>query len=450
MRVRDLHGKNVFIWGTKREGLAAAALVHKANPDVPLVLGEDATEGPTTLPNLPSPHRVVRGPALAAALDQADVVIKSPGVSLYQPLLDSFRARGGVITSVLNLWLAEPRTAQVVGITGTKGKSTTSALLAHTLAGLGVEAAALGNIGVPLSEEATHGKQVVIAEVSSYQAALIEDPVPVGALTSLYPCHLDWHRSLGGYYRDKMNLLAHSRVKVVNALARPTLAEHGLVPEGATWFNAPEGIHVREGLLWDADRRLGTLENRHLAKPHNLANIAGILTILKVLGHDPVRALPEMESYQGLPHRQFELGERDGMLWVDDSIASTPPATLAALEAYRGRPLTLIVGGIDVGISPAPLVDYVARTGIPETVICLGTSYGRVLEHALRDSNTPPRTLLAASDMHKAVALAHQHTPAGGAVLLSPGAASFDLFTNFVERGHAFAREAGFALSPAR
>src|SRR5690606_21077832 len=147
---------------------------------------------------------------IAPILAAADVIVKSPGVSLYHPLL-----RGRRVTSLMNLWFAQGHTAKTVCVTGTKGKSTTSALLGHVLQGLGRAASVTGNIGVPITE-ASENAEILIIETSSYQAANFEGRCDIAAVTSLYPEHLDWHGDFDTYAADKLHLLGQADIRIVH------------------------------------------------------------------------------------------------------------------------------------------------------------------------------------------------------------------------------------------
>lgn len=406
MRLSELAGKYVVIWGKGREGMAAEAFIRRACPDALLAFVDEATDTKD---------------AIKAALVHADVIVKSPGVSLYHPLVQSALDAGKAVTSLLNLWLAEPRTATLIGVTGTKGKSTTTSLLAHVLNALGKRAVIAGNIGVPVTEAPTNDAEIVVLEISSYQAANVDGLFDFGVLTSLYPEHLDWHRTLDAYYRDKMNLLSHSRTKIINAEALPTLRGLGLEAADFIAFDKPEA----------------PIDNAYLARPGYASDVGAAVAVVKALGLDPAQALKALRDFKGLPHRQQELGERDGILYVDDSISTTPQSAIAALEAYAGRPLTLIAGGQDRGIDTAPLADYIVAHGV-NAVVCMGASGQRLTELLNQHGYSNVET---AHDMREAVALAVRRTPKGGAILLSPAAPSYDQFKNFEERGACFAKE---------
>jgi UDP-N-acetylmuramoyl-L-alanine---L-glutamate ligase len=426
MRRTDLKNKNIVIWGVGREGRAAANFIRLRLPEQAFTfVDEDAKADMSFL--APGDLAVCEKTKIERALAAADVIVKSPGVSLYHPLL-----RGKKTTSLLNLWMAEPHAAQTICVTGTKGKSTTAALLAHTLNALGKRAAFLGNIGVPVTEFSEQKQGYAVIEVSSYQAATLTEKCDIGVLTSLYPEHLDWHEDVQTYYRDKLNLLAHSRVRIINAEAAETAKQNGIVIGDATLFNHPSGFHVKDGRIYDKADNLGAPSNKHLSRTHNLVNICAVLAVLKQAGVDPKDALKKMENFQGLPHRQQELGEKNGVLLVDDSISTTPQSAIAAMEAYAGRPLTILIGGFDRGIDYAPLIDYVRQKNI-HAVVCMGDSGKRIYEQLKM-----PNAFLCAS-LQDAVVCAREKTPTGGVILLSPASPSYGMFKDFEERGKVFA-----------
>jgi len=425
MRRADLVNKKVVIWGVGREGKAAAEYVRQQFPEKTFTFVDEDPGADMSF--LAKGDRAVREKAkIAEALADADVIIKSPGVSLYHSLL-----KGKETTSLLNLWLAEPHAAKTICVTGTKGKSTTSALLAHTLNALGKKAALLGNIGVPITEFSAQENGFAIIEVSSYQAAGLTEMCDIGVVTSLYPEHLDWHGSLKTYYGDKLKLLAHSKTQIVNAEALETAKEYGHSLKNAILFGDASGFHIKNGQIFDKNSPLGLPENPHLARAHNLVNICAVLEVLRQLGIEPKDALPKMETFNGLPHRQQELGEKNGILYVDDSISTTPQSAIAAMDVYAKRPITILVGGFDRGIDFVPLADYARQKKI-NAVVCMGKSGQRIFELM----KTP--SAFMCDSLKEAFALAQEKTPKGGVVLLSPASPSYGMFKNFEERGRAF------------
>ena len=428
MRAAELQGKKVVIWGMGREGRAAADFIHTIQSDAKISFVDENANA-----EIVDGYPATRG-KIEAALDSADTIIKSPGVSLYHPLIAKLKSKGTPITSLLNLWFTQPRKAKTIGITGTKGKSTTTALLAHVLKALGKKATAVGNIGVPVIEADGNALDYVAIEVSSYQAADFSGACDIGILTSLYPEHLDWHKSADAYFRDKLNLLVHSKIKIINAEATHT-AQENIPGADLILFNDPEYFYERNGIIYERDHPIGEIKNRHLARHHNLVNICAVLTAIRQLGLDPVAALRAMENFEGLPHRQQELGEKNGVLFVDDSISTTPYSAIAAMEAYADRPITLIAGGYDRGVDYAPLTDYILGKKI-HAVVCIGAVGKRIFE-ALQKGRAA--NIQSAATFKEAVEWAKIHTPREGVVLLSPAAPSYDMFRDFIERGMKFA-----------
>jgi UDP-N-acetylmuramoylalanine--D-glutamate ligase len=442
MRAAELGARRVAVWGLGREGRAAIRFLRRRQPLLPLVLLDESSQAQPPPDIGGDVVCAFGGERVARALDEVEVVVKSPGVSLYHPLLAAARAGGVLVTSLLNLWFAEEPALTTICVTGTKGKSTTAALIAHILVRLGRRAALIGNIGVPVSDIEPQAFEYAVIEVSSYQAADFAGQCDIAMLTSLFPEHLDWHGSLERYFRDKLNLLAHADRRIVNRDSAGEVARLlGTLPPATSLFNDAAGIHARAGEVFAGGARIDAVGNSYLRRPHNLSNLAAALTVLRLLDLDAAAGLAAAAEFRGLPHRQQELGESGGVLFVDDSISTTPESALAALAVYAGRPITLILGGYDRGIDYDKLVAALAA-GAAGAVVCLGRSGARI--HAAlcrrRDFGAGLRLV---SSMAEAVAAARRLTPSGGVVLLSPAAPSYGQYHDFIERGRDFAAKAG-------
>ena len=417
MRVADLRGRRVAIWGFAREGQAALRLLRERDPGMAITVLDDAAGAAAVDAPLISGRA-----AIAAAIGGFDVVVKSPGISLYDPLVVHAKAQGVRFTSLLNLWFADAPQCRTICVTGTKGKSTTTALIAHILRGVGWRAAAAGNIGVPVTD-LPPGLDAAVIEVSSYQAADFAGQCDVGVLTSLHQEHLDWHGSVAAYRRDKLNLLSHARYSLISRDACSIVGD---------WLDLRGLAHG----VFAASPDL-RVANRYLARPHNLSNLAGALAVAGWLGVDAPSALRAADDFPPLPHRQQEIGEMDGVLYVDDSISTTPEATIAALDVYGDRPVTVIIGGHDRGIDYTALVARLRAE--PRPGVVLMDASGRRIHDRLGGG----RCATLAGSMREAVELARRATRPGGVVLLSPAAPSYGRYRSFIERGEDFARCAG-------
>jgi UDP-N-acetylmuramoyl-L-alanine---L-glutamate ligase len=443
MRVAELGARRVAVWGLGREGRAAVGFLRKHHPGLPLVLLDDAADAriPQGYGNVTSAFGAAE---ITTALNEVDIVVKSPGVSLYRDDIRAARDNGVQITSLLNLWFAEEPAITTIAVTGTKGKSTTASLIAHILTRLGRRVALAGNIGFPVTEIADADYAVI--EVSSYQAADFDGICDFAVLTSLYPEHADWHLTVERYVRDKMNLLSRSRCRIINCTTADAVASIiSGAPGRNTLFNDERGVHSDDSEIFDGRKRIGIVRNAHLVRAHNRSNLCGALAVAKMLDLDLGMALDATRDFQGLPHRQQELGQNGDVLFVDDSISTIPESTLAALAVYAGRDITLIVGGYDRGIDYGKLLQTLS-TGVANTIICLGDSGRRIYDQAQaasRPGRSPPCRMHLARSMKDALSYAKGVTPPGGVVLLSPAAPSYGYYRDYIARGRDFAARAG-------
>jgi UDP-N-acetylmuramoyl-L-alanine---L-glutamate ligase len=442
-RIAALAGRRVAIWGFGREGRAAITALRQRLPQQPLTLFCSAAE--TAVAHAFDAALDVRGDEPdAATLATFDVVIKSPGISAYKPALMAAAKQGTRFTSGTALWFGEHgldngTQAHVIAVTGTKGKSTTSALIAHLARALGLRTALAGNIGMPLLELLDQSADLWVIELSSFQTSEAGS-LELGVITSLYEEHLDWHGSRERYVSDKLKLAQVAQQLLVNAL-QPTLLEHTEDHPHRLPFGKPEGWHVADGFIQRGTREVFPI--KQLAAPglHNALNACAALAALAAVGMDALAAAPALASFRPLPHRLQSLGEHAGCQWINDSISTMPQATLAALDSLPGRQVTVLVGGHDRGLDWSDFIEAVAENP-PWAIICSGANGARIAA-ALHEAEVATEIALA-DGLDAAVELARKLTPQGGVVLLSPGAPSFDQFRDYAERGRHFAELAGF------
>jgi UDP-N-acetylmuramoylalanine--D-glutamate ligase len=389
---------------------------------------------------------VIETEASSGRLSAFDVVIKSPGISPYRPEALVAAHQGAMFIGGTALWFAEHPEARTLCVTGTKGKSTTTALLAHLLRAGGHRTALAGNIGLPLLEvlDPPSPPEFWAIELSSYQTRDVAaggTRPEVAIVTNIFPEHLDWHGSEQRYVDDKLALLgeAKPRVAVLNAKDPLLSAYEGDV----RWFNRDDGWHLRGDALHRGERFVFDTANVPLPGRHNRSNLCAVLAAIEALGLDAAALAPHAATFQPLPHRLQALGTRDGLTWVNDSISTTPHASLAALDVYRGRRVALLVGGHDRGLDWTVFADAMA-TQAPAAVITMGDNGTRI--HALL-SDVATRAgfaLMAAPDLAAAVEQARAFLAGEGVVLMSPGAPSFGAYRDYTERGRHFAELAGF------
>jgi UDP-N-acetylmuramoylalanine--D-glutamate ligase len=439
MRFAELERADVAIWGYGREGRSVLSALRRRFPDKPLTLYCGRDEVDAARSHGDSNLRVTDAAPDADALSAHGIVVKSPGISAYKPEILAARERGARFTSGTALWFGENPDARVVAVTGTKGKSTTTALIAHLARALRVRTALAGNIGLPLLDLDGQHADLWAVELSSFQTGEA-GPLELGMVVSLAEEHLDWHGTRERYVADKLKLADVSRTLLVDA-ETPLLMERTAAHPRRRAFGDVSGWHVADGWIMRGDERVLEVTSLPLHGAHNAHNACAALAAIELLGCDARTAAASLAAFKPLPHRLTSLGMRDGIEWIDDSISTTPDAALAALESLRGRAVTLILGGHDRGLDWNGFA-HSLQNHPPHAVIAQGAAGSRIARTLWNQGSVCP--VEEAVDLAAAVAQAKKATPQGGVVLLSPGAPSFDQFRNYAERGRAFARLAGF------
>ena len=449
----DLRGARAGVWGFGREGNANLRKLRSLGVE-PVLVDDSPAPGAEDV--------LATADGGLDALLRCDVVVKTPGISGYRPEADRLRAAGVVLAGGLGLWLQEADRARVVCLTGTKGKSTTSSVLGHLLTGLGYRTMVGGNIGaVPYDPGRDGGDyDYWVIEVSSYQAPDLASSPPVTAVTSLHPDHLPWHGSVERYYRDKLSACSQpgAELTVANGDSELLRERAALLAPRVEWVSESD----EPGATWMAPLGLPGRHNRR-----NALIARRVLRALGVSGADDDTALRAAAAgYTALPSRLTTVGVADGVRFVDDSLSTNVLPTLAALDAFPGKRIALIVGGQDRGIDYAPLAAGVHAREAPTFVLTLPDSGPRIaaaFEPAARTaasigevasigeaaSSAEPSAAGAAAgfagladcpDLDAAVAAAFDWARPNGIVLLSPAAPSFGRFRDYRDRAQAFAR----------
>lgn len=408
---QNLENKTIAIWGQGKEGTAAEKYVREHCRQINIIeVGEDNVDD----------------------IYHCDILIKSPGVSLYRPEIDKAVKRGIIVTSGTNLFFAnKSQQTKVIAVTGTKGKSTTSALLYHTLQQLKIKVELGGNIGRPLIELADAEVDFVVAEMSSYQCADCQGSADIGVLLNLYPEHLQWHGSHQRYWQDKLNMINKARRKLLNAQDERTLEMADKTK--AAWFNDKTAIHIENNYFYDGSDRLFSCSVLPLLGEHNAQNACAVLSVIKMLDMPLDKCEQTFSSFQALPHRLQKVAEANGVTFIDDSISTTPETAIAALKALdKGQVMTLIAGGFDRGQDYSELGDYLKSLENRICLVVLPDTGERILK------NSPGIKARTVANMEQAVDAAVEVTPKGGTVILSPAAPSYNMYKNFEARGEDF------------
>ncbi len=438
VRFSELDGARIGVWGAGREVASFAEQLARRLPSARiLVAAFDAAPAVDVRDTLRAPAvRIVTGAEIVAALAECEVVVRSPGVSIHRPELRALRRAGVRVTTATALWLAERGGERVIGITGTKGKSTTAALVSQLARAAGRTTHVAGNIGVPaLDLLDREPAEVTVVELSSYQIADLQTGPAVALITNLFREHTDWHGSEDAYRAEKLRLLGLPGVRVAVLSARGEQLAAACPNLEVRRFGLPDGWDVLDGGLALNGEVLAASAELPLRGEHNALNLCAALTALEAFGIAPPSLPDSLAGFRPLPHRLEPVAERERVLWVDDSISTTPESTLAALASFPGRDIVLIGGGQDRGQDYAQLGRMLAETGA--SVVGVPSTGARLIA-AARDAGVPAARAIEAADMREAVALARTLGRPGSVILLSPAAPSYDNYRNFEERGERF------------
>lgn len=396
--------------------------------------------------DLPPAVELQSGGYADEAVDGADLVSPSPGVPWHASILERARRQDIAIRSELDLAL-ERCTAPVVGITGTNGKTTTTALTGSLIAAGGARVHVAGNIGVPLLDvlpEVGPGHWVVL-ELSSFQLeASVAPACRLAAVLNLSPDHLDRHGSYAAYVAAKRRLVEHAEPSgsvVLNAGDAEVAAMADVSPAPVLFFGSElagrDGATLADGQIVSVEKgeraALMTAAEVPLFGEHNLGNVLAAVCLARaadVPSDDIARAI---RAFGPVVHRLQPVLDRDGVLWVNDSKATNLDAASMALRAFGRRPLIWIGGGGTKGVGPEALADEVVRRARHAV---LNGATGPEMDAALAARGYAARTLVA--DLPAAVEVARRLAQPGDVVLLAPGYTSFDQFRSYEERGDSF------------
>lgn len=456
--LQQLNGQHIGILGAGAEGLAALRFLHHACASASLTLLTNAAEVilPEDLPECLIDHQRLTSERLC----EFDWIVRSPGFSPLRAPLKGLQGQPGAprLTTGSNLWFARWPQARSIVVTGTKGKSTVASLIAAMLEHSGVSVRLAGNIGVALLE--VEPTDWTVIELSSYQLSDFQATPSAAVLTNLYPEHLDWHGSYRHYLGDKLGWLRRMTGKPVFLPA----GSPELLAELQTYCasncemikaNDPSRVLRLDGACLvhgdgkGAIRLLGP-GDWPLAGSHNRLNSLLAMEVALWAGASQTGCLSALAGFSGLPHRFEVIAELDGWRFIDDSIATTPYATLAGLAALaEDEACVLLIGGQNRGIDWTAF--YQALPELP-LVALIGLGGGdnsnakAILEGASRARPSLP--CLLSSNMEQALALAkpYLNEHRSGAVLMSPGAPSYGQYRDFRHRGECF-RQAVYSLA---
>ena len=331
---------------------------------------------------------------------------------------------------------------KIIGISGSKGKSTSVSALAFMLEKLGFKVGLGGNIGRPLIELLDDEYDFIVAEISSYQASDLTVSPHVGMFTNLFYVHSEWHNGHENYCRDKVNMIAHQKsgeVYFVNARNQQSLDYTEKFAANRRLYDIDGGFHAEGRDLYYGKEKFLSLEELKLSGNHNMDNLAGVFSILEYLGVDWRRAADSLKEFEPLPHRLQKVALRNGVLFINDSISTAPEAAIGAIKSFDGN-LVLISGGQDNQQDYTEYAQCVENNPKVKAVITLyqtGPKIASILKKIVKREDF---LLIEGDSLEKSVAFAYDllQKRGGGTVLFTPTSPSFGFYKNFMERGNHF------------
>ncbi|KXB29343.1 UDP-N-acetylmuramoylalanine--D-glutamate ligase [Dechloromonas denitrificans] len=440
----ELRGKRVVVVGLGESGLAMAKWLHRQGARIRVADSRDNPPNLEALAGVAPEAEVITGPLVAATFAGVDCVALSPGVPKATPQIAAVNVP---VISEIELFAAGVReqvpASQIVAITGSNGKTTTTALTAHLLNGAGVSAIACGNISPSAldalmdAQDAGALPQVWVVELSSFQLETTHHLNAAAAtVLNVSEDHLDrYEGSLANYAGAKARVFQGKGALILNRDDDWSMA-NGRCGRKMITFGlnaAPRGVDygLADGMICRGQQAIVAVDRLKLAGLHNAANAMAALALCEAVGVEASRLVEPLTSFAGLPHRVETVAEIGGVLYVDDSKGTNVGATLAAIEGM-GRKVAIVLGGDGKGQDFSPLKPALEKHG--RAIALIGRD-AAAIGMALEGSGVPTRML---GDMEAAVRWLAAHAEAGDCVLLSPACASLDMYKNYAHRAQAF------------
>lgn len=464
MKLKELENKKILILGLGREGESTFLVLRKRFPQKIFGLADKLSleKLPARLREKIQKDKKVKlhlGRGYLKAVKDYEVIIKTPGIPAKK--IKTLLKKNQIVTSQTEIFFQECK-GKIIGVTGTKGKSTTSSLIYEILKQGGRSVLLLGNIGKPpLSFLAENRKDTLfVFELSSHQLLELKKSPQVAVFLNIYPEHLDYYLSFKQYFRAKQNITLYQKKKdcfIFNAdqkelrkLAQKTKAKK--FPFSKKELSVSQKADFKGQCFLRDDTIITFFEGKEekimkakeipLLGQFNLFNVMASILVAKIFKVPSKEITKAIKNFKGLPHRLEYVGKYKGIKFYNDSLATIPEATMEALETLGENVETLLLGGFDRGVNFKKLAKKLWQSKV-KTIILFPESGLRIWQEIVqqRDPKKNLPSAFLAHNMKEAVKLAFENTSPGKICLLSPASASFNLFKDYRERGDLFKKE---------
>lgn len=447
--IKYLENKKILILGFGMEGYSTYRLIRRHLPEQKLYISDANSKACDKYEDVlkDSNAIILSVDEYLKDLENYDVIMKTPGLSFKDIDTSKFIDK---IKSQIELFL-EFVDVFTIGVTGTKGKSTTSSLIYDIISKQREDVHLLGNIGVPLFDEIDKltKKSIVVLELSSHQLEFVQVSPNVAILLNLFEEHLDHYKSYEHYINAKLNIFRYQRPDdyFIYSIDNECLKEHvekmgdlkqnvfEISLDGNRKVNDKHKLTMRKenkAVTEDGEVLYTDSEARQILGDHNFNNIMFAVTVAKIMNLDLKKANEDIYNFAPLEHRMEFVGEIDGVKYYNDSIATIPASTINGVETLKNVN-TLIIGGKDRGIDYSEFAEFLGKTDI-EHLICLPDTGWKIADMVVNKNMEK----CIVHNMEEAVKFAKERTKKGTCCLLSPAASSYGFFKNFKERGNLF------------
>ena len=443
-------GKNVAILGWGINGLDAAKYLLKKNSIITILDQKSEKELNITGIDIRRIKTILGKNYLKNGLDNFDYVFRSPGVYRYLPEIVKAEKRGVKITSVVNLFF-DLCGAKIIGVTGTKGKGTTSTLIYKILKKSGKDVYLSGNIGAPMLEllPKVGTNSWVVLELSSFQLIDTTKSPYIAVVLNITEDHMDWHKNRNEYVRAKAKIVTNQKKNNYAVLAYDykDSMNFSKLTKGIVYyfskFQRIEGSYIESGKIIlridNKEHEIGETKNLLLRGEHNWENVCAAVCASYLAGASIQDIKSVIFSFKGLEHRLELVGSINGVKFYNDSFSTNPQTTIAAIKSFS-EPLTLILGGYDKGLKYDEMASVISQSNVVNVILIgdISQKLKKLLKKVKYKNNLME---LGYSKMRKILRTSAKVTDKGGVVLLSPAAASFDMFVDYKDRGNQFKKE---------
>lgn len=462
-------GKSVAVLGCGKEGVAVGEFLIKFGATIQFrdtksidQIKSEISKSKVLISKIKE-LSIIGGDDYLNDLNAVDIIVRSPGVPYLTPKIQEAKKNGVEVTSQTEIFL-NYHSDKTIAVTGTKGKSTTSSLVYQLLLDGGKKVRYGGNIGEPFINWLTDMEkgEMAILELSSFQLQGISCSPHVAVVQDITIEHLDYHQTLEEYVASKANIVSHQNNKdltILNGDSLTSVKFAMLTRACIAWFSAKKlvdpGVYVKKysdgywivksGLL--VSKKIIHSSEIKLQGEHNLSNICAAVVVALSYGISFRSIVSTLKNYSGLPHRQFKMGTIKGREWIDDSFATAPDSTIAAINSFSSRDPLLIVGGSSKGYGFDSLAEAIVRAKISR-VILIGQTADEIGKAVIAKAKTKSLELPMLINgnyktMRDIIAASLSESNNGDLILFSPGCASFGLFKNVYDRASQFESEVG-------